>query len=498
MVADHNVEQAHGKSQGCGWRSRPIASIGRKGVSAEIAGLDVSEISFLAAWRPPREGSCNIKAGMVGISRGGTMIERTVEFPSDFVWGSATAAHQVEGNNRYNDWWAHEHAADTNAVEPSGIACDHYRRFVGDFRLLKSLGQRHHRLSIEWSRIEPVEGVVNQAEVDHYRAVLETLRELEVEPWVTLHHFTSPLWLADRGGFSEPASVDAFARFVEIVGKSHGDLVSHWCTINEPNIVAEMGYRFGYFPPRLCDEAVAVRTLRNFLAAHSRAAEILGAKSQGSPEIGITLAVVAQEPFRPDSKADRRLAARRDAEFNQVCFDALRTGIFAYPGAKAEKIDGLAGSSTFVGVQYYTRFRYDGDSGGPVFPDVEHRTISQMGWEVYPEGFPPLLRRAAETGLPVCVTENGICCDDDRIRVEYIADHLAAVDEARAAGADIRGYFYWSAMDNFEWNFGYAPKFGLIEVDRVTLERRVRPSARFLAEVAKTGRVTPDLVRRFC
>jgi beta-glucosidase len=424
------------------------------------------------------------------------MIDRILEFSSDFVWGTAAAAHQVEGNNTRNDWWAHEHAPDTNAVEPSGIACDHHSRFAEDFRLMKSLGQRTHRLSIEWSRIEPAEGEIDQREIEHYHIVLSTMRELGIEPWVTLHHFTSPLWFAQRGGFSRSENLDAFRRFVELVAKSYGDLVSHWCTINEPNVVAEMGFRFGYFPPRLRDEALASQTLCNFFRAHTIAAEALRANAALRPEVGITLAVIAHEPYRSDSEADRALAARRDTEWNGVCFDALQTGAFTYPGKPAVEIPGLKGSSTFVGIQYYSRMRHDAQSGGPAPPDF-NRTLSHMMWEVYPEGFPPLLRRAAATGLPVYVTENGMACDDDRIRVSYIADHLAAVDQVRREGADVRGYFYWSTMDNFEWNFGYGPKFGLIEVDRKTLERRPRPSARFFGEVARSGRVTADLVRRF-
>ena len=422
------------------------------------------------------------------------MIDRTLEFPSDFVWGSATAAHQVEGDNRHNDWWAHELAPDTNAIEPSGIACDHYHRFAEDFRLIRSLDQRAHRLSIEWSRIEPAEGEINQAEVDHYRAVLSTLRELGIEPWVTLHHFTLPLWFARRGGFSRTENLGAFRRFVAVVASQCGDLVSHWCTINEPTIHAEMGYRFGYFPPRARDQALATRTLCNLFHAHAQATEVLREQATRPPFVGITLAVQAHEPYRPESEADRAFAARRDAESNGACFEALRTGVFRYPDQRDEEIPGLKKSSEFVGVQYYSRFRHDAATRGPAPADPARR-LSQMGWEVYPEGLPPLLRRAAATGLPVYVTENGICCDDDRERIEFIADHLDAVDRVRREGADIRGYFYWSAMDNFEWNFGYGPKFGLIEVDRHALARRPRPSAHFFAEIARGGRVTPELVR---
>jgi beta-glucosidase len=424
------------------------------------------------------------------------MIDRTLEFPADFVWGSATAAHQVEGNNRWNDWWAHELAADTNAIEPSGVACDHYHRFTEDFRLVKSLGHNAHRLSLEWSRIEPAEGEINRTEVDHYRTVLSALRDLGIEPWVTLHHFTLPLWFARRGGMSRAENLDAFRRFVELAARSYGDLVSRWCTINEPTVHAEMGYRFGYFPPRLQSEALAAQTLCNLFRAHTQAAEAVRTHAKLRPEIGITLAVQQHEPFRAKSADDLALAARRDVESVGTCYDALRTGVFEYPGRPAEEIAGLQQSSTFVGVQYYSRMRWDAETGGLGTPDL-NRTLTQMAWEIYPEGFPPLLRRAAATGLPVYVTENGICHDDDRLRVEYIADHLAAVDEVRREGADVRGYFYWSLMDNFEWNFGYGPKFGLVEVDRKTLERRPRPSARFFAEVARTGRVSPELARRF-
>jgi beta-glucosidase len=424
------------------------------------------------------------------------MISRTIHFPTEFVFGSATAAHQVEGNNVHNDWWAHEHAPDTNAIEPSGIACDHYHRFADDFRLLKSLGHTAHRLSIEWSRIEPEEGHIQTAEIDHYRTVLSTLRELGITPWVTLHHFTLPQWFARRGGFADTQNVAAFQRFVERVAREYGDIVDHWCTINEPSVHAEMGYRFGYFPPRRTDAELAADVLCNLFRAHTAAVEALRTHARRAPFVGITLAVQANEPYRSGSAADRELAARHDAETNQVSFDALRSGVFNYPGRPAQGIPGLKGASDFVGIQYYSRARYDAASGGPAPADLD-RTLSQMGWELYPEGFAPLLERAAKTGLPVYVTENGICCDDDRLRVTYIADHLAAVGKARNAGADVRGYFYWSAMDNFEWNFGYGPKFGLIAVDRSTLARTPRPSASFFRDIAHQHQVTPELVAQY-
>ena len=424
------------------------------------------------------------------------MTDTHIEFPPDFVFGSATAAHQVEGNNVHNDWWAHEQAPDTNAIEPSGIACDHYHRYADDFRLLQSLGHPAHRLSIEWSRIEPAEGQIDAAEMDHYRAVLETLRELGITPWVTVHHFTLPQWFAARGGFTRAENVDPFRRFVERMARAYGDLVDHWCTINEPTVHAEMGYRFAYFPPRLADANVAADVMLNLFRAHTAATEAVHAHARRTPLVGITLAVMVHEPLRPEAAADREMAARRDAETNGVSFDALRTGVFSYPGRAPVEIPGLQVSSSFVGIQYYSRTRYDAQVSGPAMADTE-RVLSQMAWEVYPEGFAPLLQRGAATGLPVYVTENGMAHDDDRVRVQYIADHLASVDQARRAGADVRGYFYWSAMDNFEWNFGYGPQFGLIAVDRQTLARTPRPSAHFFAEIIRGRRLTPELVRQF-
>ena len=423
------------------------------------------------------------------------MLRRPVVLPEGFVLGSATAAHQIEGANRWNDWWAHEHAADTSAREPSGEACGHWERFRDDFRLLRELGQRAHRLSIEWSRIEPSEGEIDRAALDHYREVLGTLRDLGIEPWVTLHHFTTPAWLAARGGFANEANLEPFARFVGIAGRAFGDLVKRWCTINEPTIVAEMGYRYGYFPPRKQDAELSRRVLRNFFHAHALACAALRATASPA-DVGITLAVQAQEPFRPDVPGDVALARRRDLETNEVSFRALATGRFGYPDHPPEEIPGLADASTFVGIQYYTRQRLDSDSGWLAAPEPG-RFVSQMGWEVYPEGLPPLLARASATGLPVVVTENGICCDDDAVRVRYVADHLAAVDHARRGGADVRGYFYWSTMDNFEWNFGYGPTFGLVAIDRRTLERHPRPSAYFFREVCRHRGLDEDLVARF-
>jgi beta-glucosidase len=326
--------------------------------------------------------------------------------------------------------------------------------------------------------------------------VLSRLRELDIEPWVTIHHFTSPSWFIRQGGFTRSGDIFKLVRFAELLAREYGDLVQYWCTINEPNVVAEAGYRYGEFPPRLQDDAVAADVLANLFKAHAAMSDTIRAHASRSPHIGMTLAVQAHEPLHHESAAECELAARRDAETNGVMLGALRSGIFSYPGRAPLAIDGLKTASGFVGIQYYSRVRYDAARHGPAPADTD-RILSQMGWEVYPEGFAHLLERAAATGLPVYVTENGMAHDDDRVRVQYIADHLAALDQVRRGGADIRGYFYWSAMDNFEWNFGYGPKFGLIEIDRQTLERRPRPSAYFFRDIVRSRQLSTELVQQW-
>ena len=314
------------------------------------------------------------------------------DFPEGFLFGSSTAAHQVEGGNANNDWWAWEHAAGTPATEPSGDAIDQYHRYAEDFALLAGLGQNAHRMSLEWSRIEPEPGEFSRAALEHYRRVLGTLAEQGLEAFVTLHHFTNPRWFAQRGGWAARDAVATFERYCERVGEVLGDLMPWACTINEPQIVARMGYLEGMFPPGVCNPVLWKQVTRTFIAAHAAAVRALGAGA-GDPKAGLCLQLPDFEPARPGDPDCEAFTAEIRREMGEIYVEDL-------PGA-------------FVGVQYYTRERLD-----PALPRhgaaaPEAAPLTQMGWEINPDGLGRAIRLAATSGLPVVITENGIATADD-------------------------------------------------------------------------------------
>ncbi|HEX9992702.1 MAG TPA: family 1 glycosylhydrolase [Acidimicrobiales bacterium] len=384
-------------------------------------------------------------------------------FPDGFVWGTATAAHQVEGGNWNNDWWAWEHDPASPCVEPSADACDAWHRYPDDLRLLGGLGFGSYRFSVEWSRIEPEDGEWSRVALDHYRRLCATCLEHGLDPVVTFHHFTTPRWLAARGGWSDPATADRFARFCETATRAFGDLMTRACTLNEPNIVATMGYLAGVFPPGAKDPDLRRRANDTFVDAHGKAVEAI--KGVVDVPVGLTLAMADHQAVGGPEAEQRRARILRN--FEDVYLEAVR-------------------GDDFLGVQTYSRVRI-GPEGELGPEDGVETTI--MGYEFWPEALEATLRRAwDETAhVPLLVTENGIATDDDTRRVEYVARALAGVLRCLDDGVDVRGYTYWSALDNFEWALGYGPTFGLIAVDRATQERVVRPSARWLGECARAN-----------
>ena len=383
-------------------------------------------------------------------------------FPPGFVWGTATAAHQVEGGNWNNDWWAWEHTPGSPCREPSGDACDHYHRYASDLDLLAGLGFNAYRFSLEWSRIEPEADEFSTAALDHYRRVCGACRERGLEPIVTFHHFTTPRWVAARGGWLEPETAERFARFCARAGSHLGDLIGRACTLNEPNIVADLGHRWGVFPPGRRDPELRRRANDVFLAAHRAAVGALRAGGLRAP-IGLTLAM--QDYQAVDGGEAVRDRERRDTE--DVYLEAVR-------------------GDDFVGVQTYTRVRFGPDGMRP--PEADAR-LTQMGYEFWPEALAACIRRAVAVtrGVPVLVTENGIGTEDDAERVEYVGRALAGVAACLGDGLPVQGYVYWSLLDNFEWCLGYGPTFGLVAVDRETQVRTPKPSARWLGAIARAG-----------
>ncbi|HEV2954402.1 MAG TPA: family 1 glycosylhydrolase [Candidatus Dormibacteraeota bacterium] len=411
-------------------------------------------------------------------------------FPEGFLWGCGTAAHQVEGDNRKNDWWEFEQKP--GAIEGgdrSGVACDHYRRFKEDFQVLKGLSQNAHRFSVEWSRIEPEQGVFDHGEIDHYRQVLTVLRDLGLEPMVTLHHFTSPLWFARKGGFTNNGSAKVFAAFVDRVCAELGDLCTFWCTLNEPNIYAVQGWVIGEFPPGKKGDIVgACRVLANMRKAHELAYATIKRRFPLA-RVGIAQHRWLMSPSRPESRADRFAAG-----IAQWVTDRWPVG-----GGRWGRV--VEASSDFLGLNHYSGSlcRLDPRVPGELFVrrfNREGAFLTDMGWMLEPQWLGECLSDLGGRGKPVYITENGVATRDDEVRCRFLIDNLRQVESAISRGVDVRGYFYWTSMDNFEWAKGYAPQFGLVAVDRQRLQRSPRPSAALYAGIAASGRlpyrISPD------
>ncbi len=395
-----------------------------------------------------------------------------MKFPQGFLWGAATAAHQVEGGNTNSDAWLLEHVDGTIYSEPSGDACDHYHRYGEDIALLAGLGFNAYRFSIEWARVEPEEGEFSLAQLEHYRRMLAACHEHGIKPVVTLHHFTSPRWIAARGGWESPNTARLFARYCERVANHLGDLIAIACTINELNLgillqqsgflhsddaIAAVHWRraaaralgvesesFSSFP--FC---VRSRSRDVLLEAQRRGAQAL--RANGDFAVGMTVALIDLQALA----GAEEIRDRARAESQDIFLEAAR-------------------ADDFVGVQCYMRQRIG--SAGPLPPEPGAE-FTQMGYEFWPDAVQATIRHAsARTQVPVIVTESGIATDNDSRRIAYVEGVLTGVAQCLRDGIGVRGYFYWSLLDNFEWLFGYAPKFGLVAVDRKTQRRTVKPS----------------------
>jgi len=391
----------------------------------------------------------------------------TTTFPPGFLWGTATAAHQIEGGNVNNDWWAWEHQPGSGCAEPSGDACDSWLRWDEDVALVADLGLGTYRFSVEWSRIEPEDGEWSGAAVAHYRRLCEALLAHGIEPTVTFHHFTTPRWLADRGGWEDPGTADRFAAFAGRLAGELAGAMRRACTLNEPNIVGTMGWLLGMFPPGKQDRDLRLRVHDVMVDAHRKAVDAIRAAAPGVP-VGLTLSMTERVAL----PGGEEKVARQNRSMEDMFLDATE-------------------GDDYIGVQTYSRMRIGPDGMAGPEPGVP---VLDMGYEYWPQALEATLRRTwAYTGgrTPLWVTENGIGTADDSLRIRYVHDALSGVLRALADGVDVRGYTYWSLLDNFEWAFGYRPQFGLVAVDRATFEREPKESAAWFREVARSNALAP-------
>jgi beta-glucosidase len=425
-------------------------------------------------------------AGIVGVlgnnsfaqSAGAAAADKSKAFPANFLWGCATAGHQVEGNNTNSDLWAIEHLPESMFKEPSGDACDHYHLYPEDIRMLADLGFNTYRFSLEWSRIEPEEGFFSRAELEHYRRMLSTCRGQGLKTMLTYSHFSIPLWFAKKGGWEFAGAPDLFARFCGKVTNHMGDLIDYASTFNEPDIPQllkwfDMG---GVNPTEMFQTNLAkVRKQLNapefadmflgdgkkvrdgLIASHYKGAAAMKASRPNLP-VGFNLAMLDDQAAPTDSHVEEK-----------------RAEVYGPWLEVAKKCD-------YLGVQMYSRALV----GKKDLPPAKGVEVTQVGWEFYPECVEHVVRYAAkQTGVPIIVTENGIATNDDTRRIEYIQRALAGLKRAIDDGVDVRGYIAWSLMDNFEWMSGFEPKFGIVAVDLTTQKRTIKPSAAVLGNIAR-------------
>jgi beta-glucosidase len=434
------------------------------------------------------------------------MPKRILTFPAGFRWGAATAAHQNEGNNTRNDFWAWEqipaHIADGST---SGLACDWWNRAEEDFDRAAALGLNTLRMSVEWSRIEPQPGRWDSAAFDRYREMLRGLRARHIEPMVTLHHFTNPLWLAERGGWANGDVVPLFERYVAHVVETLGDLCRVWCTINEPSIYAAEAYVLGRWSPGESDLLKFVHVTCAMAMAHAAAYRAIHRRQAGA-QAGIVQHMAAFDPANPASAADRRVAAIRSALLNWRFVDAVMEGKLKFPfgiGIRRHTLE--ANSSDFIGLNYYGRhpLRFDLSAAGSLFAR-EAQAAPGIAWpapwtdrEIYPAGLYRFLTQLARYGRPLYVTENGMADATDEIRPGFILTHLAALHRAIRHGTDVRGYYYWTLVDNYEWVEGWTTPFGLIALDPATQARTPRRSAELYAAIARSNAITEEMVEQY-
>ncbi len=422
-------------------------------------------------------------------------------FGKNYLWGSATSAHQVEGNCANNNWFQFESAVDEDGQprisngQKAGVCCDQWNRYKEDIQLMKALSLNAYRFSVEWSKIEPKQGEFDEAVLDHYEQVVDELLANGIEPMITLHHFTNPLWFEEKGAFLQEDSPDIFAGFVERVVGRLGSKVKLWCTINEPSAYAFNGYFIGGFPPAEKNLQKAATVLRNMLRAHTAAYTCIK-KIEPQAQVGLVVVMLIYEPPNRWNLLDvafNRLLRRNMSDSHFVYLTEGRFK-FSIPGLARESYNsGVRDAFDFVGVNYYMRFLWKlrpfSKKKLDIVKNAPPEKTTDMGWEIYPEGLYRVLKLVSSyTSKPIYITENGIADDSDKKRAKFIEDHLLVLSKAIADGMNIKGYFYWSLIDNFEWAHGFEKRFGLYRVDYATQKRTLREGSRKYPEIIRKSR----------
>ena len=422
-------------------------------------------------------------------------------FPEKFIWGVATSAHQVEEGCDNNNWshWENQCCAQGNSRifnnQRVGVACEHWSRFRQDIVLMQELGVTSYRFSVEWSKIEPQQGEINRQALDHYHEVIDALISADIRPMITLLHFTWPLWFDELGAFEKEDNIGYFEEFCELVFKEYSDRVFLWCTINEIEMVSLRGYLLGQFPPGIRRFANTARVMRHMVLAHARVYRRLKRLKGGElAKIGLAKNMFLFDPSRRWFLGDWVLSEIANRLYNGIILDYLGTGRFnfrlPFAGWLCTYDDEVRGAGDFIGLNYYSRLKarclFSLKKPYGSLPGTDE-VMTDMSYVLYPEGIYRALCHLKALNKPIYITECGVADDADRIRRVFIKRHIYGVSRAIQDGVDVRSFYYWSLMDNFEWSDGYSKKFGLFKVDFDTQKRTMRPGAQEFVQIIQNS-----------
>jgi beta-glucosidase len=431
------------------------------------------------------------------------MAEATFHFPRGFLWGTATSSHQVEGNNAYNNWWAWEsEPGRIVAGHKSGLACDWWGgRWREDFDRAAESGQNAHRLSVEWSRIQPTPDAWDESALDRYREIVQQLVERGLTPLVTLHHFSDPLWITELGSWENEAIVGHFEIYITKVVEALQEYVNLWVTINEPNVLAVSAYLLGDFPPGKKSLFVAQHVMGNMVKAHAAAYHAIH-KIQTTARVGLAIQYRGFIPARNWSPLDHLVANLQSNQFNDFFPKACSSGVLPYP-IRFKRVPQAKNTQDFLGINYYTRelVAFNLLHASELFgrrhfpPDAELSGSGDIANQ--PQGLFEAIKWGLQFNLPIIITENGVDDSEDRLRPRYLIQHLHQVWRAVNFNFPVKGFFHWTLVDNFEWERGWTQRFGLWELDVETQARSKRPSADMYAEICHENGISSKTVARF-
>lgn len=410
-----------------------------------------------------------------------------ITFPNGFMWGAAASSYQTEGNNINSDWYIEE-INDRNRMPENrrltdlcGEACDHWNRYKEDYDIAEKIGISIYRTSVEWSRIFPQENQENPEAIAHYRQMFADLKKRGIKLMLCLYHFTLPIWISQKGGLeNKEYIIENFSIYAKRIVEALGDLVDYWLPVNEPNIVAMMCYLIGKFPPYKKNKQKFRKVLRTILDIQLLSYDIIKSRFPNSP-VGVALAFQHYQPYRPDSSRDIRYVNHVFRKMNCWFLEGLDSGRLQIKKRRNKNV--MHKGIDFIGVNYYTSSYLK--SGKPA-PFKDGEIFTDMGWLVHPRGLYDVLEYVHDNfDVPVIITENGAATTDEDFRIWFISEHLKVVHSALEKGVDIRGYMYWSLIDNYEWERGYTKRFGLTRIDFDTQERAVKRGGEWYASVIK-------------